>query len=297
MITQLLLATLIGLAFGIFAAAMIYSTFQLTEAVPSENRDYLDPLPFFLKILWPLVRFVDYYLCRYVPQEWVLRSTKALRLSGQLYLMNASQFFALSLISVTIFVAAGVKALSVIDEVRVIYFFIFGLLGFLLPRIWLNDAMKKRRKEITRALPVYLDFLTMGIEAGLNMNGAISQAVDKGPAGLLRNEFSMVLRDLRAGLTRAEALGRMNDRTQIQQVSTFVKAVVQAERMGASLGDTFRNQAEQRRTERFQLAEKMAMQAPVKLMGPLIAFIFPVTFIVIFFPIVMKFLQSGVHFG
>ena len=126
------------------------------------------------------------------------------------------------------------------------------------------------------------------------MNGAICQAVDKGPAGPLRNEFALVLRDLRSGLTRIDALRRMDERTRIPQVANFVTAVVQADRMGGSLGATFRHQAEQRRTERFQLAEKQAMEAPVKLIFPLLVFIFPATFIILMFPIVIMFLNSGV---
>jgi tight adherence protein C len=85
----------------------------------------------------------------------------------------------------------------------------------------------------------------------------------------------------------------MELRLQIPEVSSFVGTVIQAEKMGASLGKALRSQAEQRRTERFQRAEKQAMEAPVKLIGPLMVFIFPVTFIVIGFPIAMKFLASG----
>jgi tight adherence protein C len=133
----------------------------------------------------------------------------------------------------------------------------------------------------------------MAVEAGLNLTGALQQAMQKGPKGPLRNEFGVVLRDLRAGITRADALRRMVDRLQVNDITGFVNAMIQAERMGASLAATLRLQSEQRRNERFQRAEKMAMQAPVKLIFPLIVFIFPVTFIVLGFPIVMKFLAQS----
>ena len=94
-------------------------------------------------------------------------------------------------------------------------------------------------------------------------------------------------------LTHADALRRMDERVRIPQVTSFISAVIQAERMGASLGSTFRSQADQRRSERFQQAEKLAMEAPVKLIFPLVAFIFPVTFLVLMFPIAVKFMQSG----
>ena len=78
------------------------------------------------------------------------------------------------------------------------------------------------------------------------------------------------------------------------EVTSFVSSIIQAEKMGASLATVLRVQAEQRRNERFQRAEKLAMEAPIKLVGPLIMFIFPVTFIVLGFPIVMKFLGEGI---
>ncbi len=165
--------------------------------------------------------------------------------------------------------------------------------GFFLPTLWLRDARIRRDKAVLKTLPTYLDFITMSVEAGLNLTGAINQAMDKGPVGPLRHEFYMVVRDLRAGLPRAEALRRMEKRMGLLEITSFVGTVIQAEKMGARLGEALRIQAEQRRTERFQRAEKLAMEAPVKLIGPLLLFIFPVTFIVLGFPIVMKFIGQG----
>jgi tight adherence protein C len=85
----------------------------------------------------------------------------------------------------------------------------------------------------------------------------------------------------------------MEKRLQMQEITSFVGAVIQAEKMGARLGVALRSQAEQRRTERFQRAEKQAMEAPVKLIFPLLVFIFPTTFVVLGFPIAMKFLAIG----
>ena len=167
------------------------------------------------------------------------------------------------------------------------------LLGNVYPQLWLRDVRARREKEILKALPVYLDFITLAVEAGLNLTGAIKQAMDKGPPGALRNEFQMITRDLRAGVPRADALRRMENRLNMKAITSFVGTVIQAEKMGASVGAALRVQSQQRRIERFQRAEKLAMEAPVKLILPLIAFIFPVTFIVLAFPIVVKFMQEG----
>ena len=289
----LIVSILCGIAFMLFAAAAVYNTLRLKREVPEENREYLDPLPRALRMVWPLVRLLDYHLCRHIPHAMLAWPAESLRLSGLLYLMTATQFIALCVISL---LGCALMVGLLLSQARL---FSWGLvlpvaaLGYLLPRMWLKEALKERQRQIVRALPTYLDFLTMAVEAGLNMAGAIAQAVSKGPSGPLKNEFSFVLRDLRSGLTRAEALRRMEERVRVPQVSSFVSAVIQAERMGASLGPTFRAQAEQRRVERFQAAEKLAMEAPVKLIFPLVIFIFPVTFVVLMFPIAMKFLQSG----
>jgi tight adherence protein C len=293
---NLIVALAVSLGFMLFAAAVVYSSKRLKAEVPDEDREFLDPLPKMLRPLWPLVRFVDYHVCQRAPDKWISGPAEALRLSGLLYLMSPRQFIALCLVSMTLFVGITALVLDLANMLDWKYVAGIAVLGYIYPRIWLKDSLKKRQKLIVRALPVYLDFLTMGVEAGLNMAGAIGQAVTKGPAGPLKNEFALVLRDLRSGLTRGEALRRMEERIRVPQVSSFVSAVVQAERLGASLGSTFRFQAEQRRVERFQIAEKLAMEAPVKLIFPLVVFIFPITFVVLMFPIAVKFMQSGVTF-
>ena len=101
------------------------------------------------------------------------------------------------------------------------------------------------------------------------------------------------MRDIRAGASRADALTRMAERLDIKAVSAFVRAVIQAEKLGSSMSKVLKVQSDQRRNERFQRAEKLAMEAPVKLIFPLMAFIFPVTFMILAFPIVMKFMHQG----
>ena len=102
-----------------------------------------------------------------------------------------------------------------------------------------------------------------------------------------------MLRDIRAGKARADSLRSMAERLAEPNITSFITAVIQAEKMGMNLGPVLRVQADQRRSERFLRAEKLAMEAPVKMLFPLIAFIFPCTFIVLFFPIAMKFMNSG----
>ena len=113
------------------------------------------------------------------------------------------------------------------------------------------------------------------------------------PAGPLRDEFARLMRDVRAGRARSEALRELATRLDMPAVSNFVTTLIQAEATGMSLGPILRAQAEQRRTERFAQAEKLAMQAPVKLLFPLLFFIFPCVFAILMFPIAMKFMGAG----
>jgi tight adherence protein C len=146
---------------------------------------------------------------------------------------------------------------------------------------------------VLRELPFYLDVITLAVESGLNLGSALAQAVDKGPRGPLRIELGRVLRDLRAGRSRQEALRAMAERLAIPAIGSLVAALLVAEKQGVSLGPVLRAQAEQRRAERFLRAEKLAMEAPVKMLPPLLVFVFPCTFVMLLFPVASRLLQEG----
>jgi tight adherence protein C len=192
-----------------------------------------------------------------------------------------------------VFPALGWLAMSTSGSPDTAILVLLVIVGAILPELWMRDARTKRDSELVRNLPVYLEYLSMCVDAGLNFSGALKQSVEKGPKGAMRNEFRIVLRDINSGETRADALTRFEKRVDINDISIFVRAIIQAERMGSSMKDILVIQAEQRLTERFQRAEKMAMEAPVKLVVPLVIFIFPLTFIILLFPIVVKFMQQG----
>jgi len=253
----------------------------------------MDPLPPGLKLIWPIIQIISHFFCSFLPYEMMERIEKRLQHTGVSYILIAEQFVAVRIVSTIIGFLAGIILINAMHQEQPIWILFSTIVGFVLPDIWLNDNRKRRESAVIRAMPVYLDFITMAVQAGLNLQGALAQAMEKAPPSPLRNEFGTVLRDLRAGLTRADALRRMADRLDIKEVTSFVSAMIQAEKMGASLATVLKVQAGQRRIERFQRAEKLAMEAPIKLVGPLIIFIFPVTFIVLGFPIVMKFLAEG----
>lgn len=286
------IASIVG--WGLCALLIYVAGAMLHAAVPPEDREYMDPLSAKLKIIWPLIRILAYYVCTNLPNELLDRTDKQLHRTGVSYLMTAEQFMALRLFLAMLFPLVAWLLLNAWGNSMPLLIVVAPVIGFLMPELWLRDTRKRRTLEIVMAMPVYLDFITMAVEAGLNLSGALQQGVDKGHKGALRSEFSTVLRDIRSGLTRAEALRRMADRLDITEITSFVSSVIQAEKLGSSMGLILRAQSEQRRDERFQRAEKMAMEAPVKLIFPLVVFIFPVTFLVLGFPIVMKFLNEGI---
>ena len=167
------------------------------------------------------------------------------------------------------------------------------VVGAFLPVSWLRDLGARRTRQIAKALPFYLDIITLAIEAGSNMTGALQHAVDKGPAGPMSEELRRVLRDIRAGRTRAESLRALAERLRIPAISNWVAAILTAEKQGSSLGPILRAQADQRRNERFMQAEAMALKAPVKMLFPLMICIFPCTFIIVFFPIAIRIMEGG----
>jgi len=291
--TNSLIALFIGVSVGIVVLLISYSLTKLKSEVPPEEREYMDPLPPVLRMAWPIITFIEYHFCSKLPASWLEKAHKRLQETGVGYMLTAEQYYAVRVFSTIVAFGLTFFSLSALDKSAPGVLAMLTILGNLYPLIWLRDVRNRREKEILKALPVYLDFITLAVEAGLNLTGAIKQAMDKGPAGALRNEFQMITRDLRAGVPRADALRRMEKRLNMKAITSFVGTVIQAEKMGASVGAALRVQSQQRRVERFQRAEKLAMEAPVKLILPLIAFIFPVTFIVLAFPIIVKFMQEG----
>lgn len=165
-----------------------------------------------------------------------------------------------------------------------------ALLAAILPLQRLRERVQRRRLAMSREFPFLLDMVTLCVEAGLNLHGALQQAAKYGPAGPLRQELHHMLSDIRAGTSRSDAFEQWSSRCELPAVQYFVAAIAQAEQSGMSLGPVLRAQSEQRRNERFLRAEKLALEAPVKMMFPLIFCIFPCTFLIIGFPIATKFL-------
>lgn len=172
-------------------------------------------------------------------------------------------------------------------------FFLLAAVGaFFIPDMMLNSSRKARERELVRALPGAVDVLSLSVEAGLEFLIALERLVKRGLSGPLRDELTAVLNDIRLGTTRSDALRSMATRLEIPALSSFVSTLVQADMLGASIGDVLKSQAAFLRSERFQRAEKAGAQATQKIIFPMLFFIFPAVLLVVIAPVVLKFIYQ-----
>jgi tight adherence protein C len=170
---------------------------------------------------------------------------------------------------------------------------LFGFVGFLTPDMFISFKARGRREEIRAELPDALDLLAVSVEAGLGFDAAI-QKLTEHMDGPLVEEFALSLSEMRIGETRQHALEKMVQRVQAPELASFVRAIIQADQLGISLGRILRVQATDTRNKRQAAAEERAMKAPIKMLFPPALFIFPAMFIVILGPAFMNF--QGVFF-
>ena len=285
--------TTFALAAGLSFALIAWLISRLAADVPTQDRAWLDAPPWGFRLTWWPVQWFAHYIDPWLSNARQTAILTKLRIAGLDFSLSPSQYLGGRVVWGLIFGLVGVWLASTFSLPSTGPFLIAFLSGYIYPAIWLKDRIDVRRRQALKSLPFMLDLITLCVESGLNLAGAIQQAVEKGPAGALKDEFARLLRDMRAGKPRAEALRELAARMDMPAVSSFVSTLIQAEATGMSLGPILRAQADQRRIERFARAEKLAMEAPVKLLFPLIFFIFPCVFAILMFPIVMKFMASG----
>ena len=170
---------------------------------------------------------------------------------------------------------------------------LFGFVGFLTPDMFVSFKARGRREVVRAELPDALDLLAVSVEAGLGFDAAI-QKLTEHMDGPLVEEFALSLSEMRIGETRQHALEKMVQRVQAPELAAFVRAIIQADQLGISLGRILRVQATDTRNKRQAAAEERAMKAPIKMLFPTALFIFPAMFIVILGPAFMNF--KGVFF-
>lgn len=205
--------------------------------------------------------------------------------------LSADEFWAARIIALVFFMLAGMYFDFDLGSTPFITT-VLAFLGFFYPNIWLTGYIAKRRRKVFRELPDLLDLLRLAVEAGLDFGSALKVVVERSRSGPLLEELDKVERDMALGRTRQQALRDFAERVAMSEINSFVLALIQADQLGASIGTVLKVQSDMARKRRWQLAETMVNKLPMKLLGPLVVFIFPASFIILFTPLVIRYMQG-----
>jgi tight adherence protein C len=165
-----------------------------------------------------------------------------------------------------------------------------GCCGWWMPLWWLMRRYQHRLRSMSRQFPFFLDMVGLGLDAGMNLQASVQLALEHVGEGALHQEWSKMLADMRAGQSRSQALRQLSQRLHLPSMRQLISSLIQGESMGFSLGRIIQVYADQQRAQRLMQAEKQALQAPVKMLFPMALCIFPCTFIVLGFPVVVQLL-------
>jgi tight adherence protein C len=222
------------------------------------------------------------------PRGWKVAEQKRLNQSGMLGKMTMGEWLSWRFVSLVgglilaFFIGWSMTGLAKIWVGGLLIF-----MGWYFPIYHLKKKAAERQKQITRSLPDVLDLLTVSVEAGLGFDAAVAKVVEK-TDGALAEEFGKTLQEIRMGKGRRDALKDLGRRTGNADLLGFVSSIVQADQLGVSIGNVLRIQSEDLRGRRKARAEEQAMKAPIKILFPLIMFIFPSIFIIILGPAVLS---------
>jgi tight adherence protein C len=187
---------------------------------------------------------------------------------------------------VCLFIFGALIAKAIPAANFMLYSVLLALLGFYLPGLWLRTVISERQRKILEGFPDVLDLMVVCVEAGMGLDAAIFRA---GKEIELKNrviseEFKLLSLELRAGKSRQDALRSLAMRVNLEDVNSLISLLIQTDRFGTSVAQALRVHSEAMRVKRYQMAEEIAAKLPVKLVFPLVLFIFPSLFVVILGP-------------
>ena len=300
----------LGLLFGIVAAALVvygiyrtsskYAVVQRIERIKTVDEQTTEEelaRPFVQRVLLPLGTAAARVFRNVTPAEINERTHKRLVMAGLYPRITAVHLLGLSWASaIACLVLMCVLLLSLgttggevrlDDPWNIARLLIAALGGYILPQFILSKRIRARQEDILLSLPYAIDILSISVEAGMGFDSGVGYTMRK-IKGPLAEEFAKTLNEIRLGKPRLEALEDLGNRNGVDELKTFITAVVHASRLGGSITNTLRIQADSMRVRRRQRAQEKAMKAPVKMVFPLVLFIFPALFVVILGPAAMS---------
>lgn len=165
------------------------------------------------------------------------------------------------------------------------------LLGAIIPDFYVNEKIKQRYRQALKELPDFLDLLTVCLEAGLGFDSALNKVISK-RSGVLSSEFHICIEEIRIGKTRREGLTGVKEHLDFDEMKSLINGILQAEKLGISIVQILRIKSQEEREKRKQRAEEAAMKAPIKILFPLVLFIFPSIFTVLLGPAIIQLMAA-----
>lgn len=242
--------------------------------------------PFKERIITPFLEKLSQFFSRFMPKSQRDAMKYKLNLAGNPFGIKPHEFSGIqyllgilfAVISAVVIISTGLPSSSIF-----IIPIVFAIIGYNIPQLYLKIKAQKRQKEIDKSLPGIVDLLAVSVESGLGFDAAISRVTSK-TKGVLTEEFNVALHEIKMGKPRREALRDMVKRANTDNLANFISAVLQADGLGVSMSQMLRIQSETMRVKRRQKAEEEAMKAPIKMIFPMVFFIFPCLFIVLLGP-------------
>jgi len=296
----LIISTLTFAAVSLMVAGALRPSFAV---VRERIDDYLAPQPqpyvmhpwlqrgFGDRVVRPLLAALGNAVGSVTPGGAADKIRRKLDMAGNPRRIGVAEYIGLKVISMVVVWSSGWFLVPRLGLEGILFWLaavVVAAVGFWLPDIWLQRVIEARQTAIRRALPDTLDMLVVSVEAGVGFDGAVQKVVEKSK-GPLCDELGRVLEQVRLGKSRGDALRDMGQRTQVADLVSFVAAVQQAETLGVSIAKVLRVQADAARERRSQRAREAAARLPVKLLFPLVFFIFPALFVVILGPGAIRF--------
>jgi tight adherence protein C len=275
---------------------------EITYVTLADGRRQERTIPLIFRLLLPLTVNLAPLWRRPSFAKTRERTESRLVSAGYEGLLSATEMLSLRILAPLVFgsvwvllVRGAVVASHVAILAKLQYaIYTLGVMWLMLyPLTWLRQAIAMRHREIQRALPFVLDLLTLSVEAGMDFMSALQRNIDRRRIDALGEELIRVVREIQLGTTRREALRNMSRRVNLSDLRSVVNALCQADELGVSIGSILRIQSDQMRLRRFERAEKLANEAPVKMLFPLMVFIFPAVFLILLGPIINRLIQQG----
>lgn len=255
--------------------------------------------PFMERVIYPAAKRFSELVQRFTPQNAIVETRRKLDQAGAPRWMEPTLFltsrfvFGIGLGALILFVLSLSPTMSLFSLNGLVLSVGVTLAGFFLPTMMLSRNIKRRQRVVLNAMPDAIDLLTICVEAGLGFDAAMKKVIEKWDNDLSK-AFARVLQEIQLGKLRREALRDMSDRLGVEEMDSFVAAVIQSEQLGVSMSRVLRVQSDAMRIKRRQRAEENARRAPIKMLLPMVFLIFPTIVLILLGPAVLQITRSGI---